>query len=128
MNRNENGVFSQKLRAGKRRTYFFDVRETKSDDYYITITEKKRRQDGSFDRHKIYIYKEDFNKFLSTLETSMNHVKEELLPDYDFDEFTREAEEVPSYVPSDQEYLNENNEKDTSVNKENPTTDFDISF
>ena len=90
----KDGIYSQRLRAGKRRTYFFDVRTTKSEDYYITITEsKKRYNDDGYDRHKIFIYKEDFNKFLSALENTVNHVKDELLPEYDFDEFDREPEE-----------------------------------
>ena len=62
-NRSEN-VFSRKIRAGRRRTYFFDVRTTKGNDYYLTITESKKRQGGDgCERHKIFIYKEDFNKF-----------------------------------------------------------------
>ena len=59
-------IFSQVLRAG-RRTYFFDVRETKAGDYYLTITESKKftHEDGSFHykKHKIYLYKEDFSEF-----------------------------------------------------------------
>lgn len=90
----DNGVYSQRLRAGKRRTYFFDVRTTKADDYYITITEsKKRYDDDGYDRHKIFVYKEDFNKFLAAFENTVNHVKEELMPNYDFTEFDREPEE-----------------------------------
>lgn len=91
---NDNGVYSQRLRAGKRRTYFFDVRSTKSEDFYITITEsKKRYNDDGYDRHKIFLYKEDFNKFTKALENTVAHVKEELMPDYDFHEFDREPEE-----------------------------------
>ena len=63
-------IFSKVLRAG-RRTYFFDVRSTKADDYYLTITESKKftNDDGSFHykKHKIYIYKEDFNEFKEIL-------------------------------------------------------------
>lgn len=88
------GIYSQRLRAGKRRTYFFDVRTTKSDDYYITITESKKRYDGDgYDRHKIFLYKEDFNKFETALHNTVNHIKSELLPEYDFTEFDREPEE-----------------------------------
>lgn len=82
-------VFSNKLRAGKRRTYFFDVQKTKSNDYYLTITESTKRPDESYSRHKIFIYKEDFNKFLESLTDTIEHVKTELLPEYDFDEFAR---------------------------------------
>jgi hypothetical protein len=63
-------IFSKVLRAG-RRTYFFDVRATKADDYYLTITESKKftNDDGSFHykKHKIYIYKEDFSEFKDIL-------------------------------------------------------------
>ena len=61
-------VYSQKVKAGKRRTYFFDVRKTKGADYYITITESTRRfEDDSYSRHKIFLYKEDFNRFVESL-------------------------------------------------------------
>jgi len=87
-------VYSLRLRAGKRRTYFFDVRPTRSEDFYLTITESKKRfDDDGYDRHKLFLYKEDFNKFMKALEMAMNHVKDELMPDYDFDEFTREIDE-----------------------------------
>ena len=57
-------VFSSKIRAGKRRTYFFDVRATKGNDYFLTITESRKRfDDNGYDRSKIFLYKEDFNKF-----------------------------------------------------------------
>ena len=57
-------VFSKKVRAGKRRTYFFDVRQTKGDDYYLTLTESTRRINGDgYERHKIFLYKEDFKDF-----------------------------------------------------------------
>ncbi len=87
-------VYSNKVRAGKRRTYFFDVRQTKGDDYYLTLTEStKRFNDDGYERHKIFLYKEDFNRFLSGLEDAVNHVKTELMPDYDYDEYTRRHEE-----------------------------------
>lgn len=87
-------VYTNKVRAGRRRTYFFDVRKTKGEDYYVTITESTKKFNGDgYERHKIFIYKEDFNRFLSSLEDTVNHVKTELLPDYDFDEFTKKQEE-----------------------------------
>lgn len=86
-------VYSTKIRAGKR-TYFFDVHSTRSDDYYITITESKKRFDGKFEKHKIFLYKEDFNKFSNTLTGVINHIKTELLPDYDYDEFDRRREQA----------------------------------
>ena len=89
--RNERSdMFSKPVRAGKR-TYFFDVKSTKGNDYYLTITESKKRfDDGSFVKHKIFLYKEDFNKFVEALTETVNHVKTELMPDYNFEEFSRE--------------------------------------
>ena len=87
-------IFSERVRAGKR-TYFFDVKATRSNDYYLTITESKRKyqNDGySYEKHKIFLYKEDFNKFMKALNQSVNHVKEELLPDVDFDQFDKVQE------------------------------------
>jgi Protein of unknown function (DUF3276) len=82
-------VYSTKIRAGKR-TYFFDVKETRSNDYYITITESKRRFSGDgYEKHKIFLYKEDFNKFMGRLTETIDYVKTTLLPDYDYDEFDR---------------------------------------
>lgn len=87
-------VYSNKIRAGKRRTYFFDVRKTKGDDFYLTLTESTKKFHGDrYERHKIFLYKEDFNRFLAGLEDAINHVKTELLPDYDFEEFDRRQEE-----------------------------------
>jgi len=87
-------VYSRKVRAGKRRTYFFDVRRTKGDDFYLTLTEStKKFNDDGYERHKLFLYKEDFNRFLTNLEDVINHVKTELMPDYDYDEYTRRHEE-----------------------------------
>lgn len=83
-------VYSTKVRAGKRRTYFFDVRKTKGEDYYITLTESTKKFDGNgYERHKIFLYKEDFNRFLNGITDSINHVKNELMPDYDYEEFEK---------------------------------------
>ena len=76
-------IFSERVRAGKR-TYFFDVKATRSNDYYLTITESKRKykDDGyTYEKHKIFLYKEDFDKFVSALNNTVNHVKNELMPD-----------------------------------------------
>ena len=85
-------VFSKRIRAGKRRTYFFDVRATRGNDYYITITEsrKKFNEDG-YDRHKIFLYKEDFNKFIKALGETVDYVKTDLMPDFDFDAFNHDT-------------------------------------
>lgn len=86
-------VYSKKIRAGKR-TYFFDVKATRGNDYYLIITESKRGfDDGQFVKHKIFLYKEDFNKFLAGLSETIDHVKEELMPDYDFEQFDRGEED-----------------------------------
>ena len=87
-------IFSERVRAGKR-TYFFDVKATRSNDYYLTITESKRRykDDGyTYEKHKIFLYKEDFNKFIKAFNTTVDYVKDELLPEVDFDKFDRERE------------------------------------
>ncbi len=87
-------IYSQRVRAGKR-TYFFDVKATRSNDYYLTITESRRRykDDGYFyEKHKIFLYKEDFNKFMTALEETVGHVKEELMPDYDFNQYEHDDE------------------------------------
>ena len=90
-------IFSKKIRAGKR-TYFFDVKSTKGNDYFITITESKKRfDDGSFIKHKIFLYKEDFNKFMEALTETVNHIKTELMPEYNFDEFVRDNNDRGDY-------------------------------
>ena len=87
-------MFSKKVRAGKRRTYFFDVRKTKGEDYYLTLTESTKKFNGEgYERHKIFLYKEDFNRFVSCLEEVVDHIKTELMPEYDYDEYTRRHEE-----------------------------------
>ncbi len=87
-------VFSKKVRAGKRRTYFFDVRQTKGDDYYLTLTESTRRINGDgYERHKIFLYKEDFNRFQGGLDEAINYIKTDLMPDYDYEEFDRRQAE-----------------------------------
>ncbi len=104
-------IFSKVLRAG-RRTYFFDVRATKADDYYITITESKKftEEDGSFHfkKHKIYLYKEDFASFSEILNdmTSyvLNHKGEEVISERhqkDFKkEYLLEKVEMEEAIPS----------------------------
>lgn len=91
-------VYSKRIRAGKRRTYFFDVRTTRGNDYYLTITESRKRfNDDGYDRHKIFLYKEDFNKFLKALTEAVDHVKTELMPDFDFDAFNHENDGDEGY-------------------------------
>lgn len=96
--RNTESIFSKRIKAGKRRTYFFDVRETRGSDYFITITESKKRfNDDGYDRHKMFIYKEDFNKFLAALTETVDYVKTELMPDFDFDAFNHDDSEEREY-------------------------------
>lgn len=72
-------LFTRRVRAGKR-TYFFDVKATKSQkDFYITITESKRVGENNYEKHKIFLYKEDFDKFIDALGETVEHVKNELL-------------------------------------------------
>ncbi len=84
-------IYSKRIRAGKRRTYFFDVRATRGNDYYLTITESRKRfDDNGYDRHKVFLYKEDFNKFIKALNEAVDFVKTELMPDFDFDAFNHD--------------------------------------
>jgi len=118
-------VFSKRIRAGKRRTYFFDVRKTRGDDYYLTLTESTKKFNGEgYERHKIFLYKEDFNRFLDGLEEAINHVKSELMPDYDYDEFTRRHEE---YENENKENQGQNNSP-TSSSEEEVKTEDDMSW
>jgi len=91
-------VYSTRVRAGKRRTYFFDVRATRGNDYFLTITESRKRFDNNgYDRHKVFIYKEDFNKFIKAVNEAIDFVKTELMPDFDFDAFNHDE----AYNPED---------------------------
>lgn len=88
-------IYSKRIRAGKRRTYFFDVRATRGNDYYLTITESRKRfNDNGYDRHKIFLYKEDFNKFIKALTEAVDHVKTQLMPDFDFDAYNHDEVEM----------------------------------
>src|ERR1700759_1173728 len=93
-NREREEVYSKKVRAGKR-TYFFDVKATRSNDYYVTITEsKKRLEDGVFIKHKIFLYKEDFEKFTEGLKETVEYIKanqEVQEKRYEFTESTAEV-------------------------------------
>jgi hypothetical protein len=100
-------VYSTRIRAGKRRTYFFDVRATRGNDYFLTITESRKRFDNNgYDRHKIFLYKEDFNKFLKAITEAVDYVKTELMPDFDFDAFNHDDAEFDgdgNFVPRTQD-------------------------
>lgn len=121
----EKDIFSKVLRAG-RRTYFFDVRATKADDYYITITESKKftEEDGSyhFKKHKIYLYKEDFaafNEILSEMtEYVINHKGEEVISERHQKDFKKESD----YSDSQQE----EEEEETTTTSSNSYTDINF--
>lgn len=113
-------IYSKRIRAGKRRTYFFDVRATRGNDYYLTITESRKRfDDNGYDRHKIFLYKEDFNKFIKALGEAVDYVKTELMPDFNFDAFNHDevAEEVnhDGAVAAEQESVQEKPVESTPV-------------
>lgn len=98
--RNNESLYSKRVKAGKRRTYFFDVRATRGNDNFITITESKKRfDDNGYDRHKMFLYKEDFNKFLAGLTETINYVKTDLMPDFDFDAFNHDDDEEMTAAP-----------------------------
>ncbi|HOG20747.1 MAG TPA: DUF3276 family protein [Salinivirgaceae bacterium] len=98
--RERDEIFSKAVRAGKR-TYFFDVKSTRKNDYYLTITESKKRFDPdgghSFEKHKLFLYKEDFEKFREGLDEVFNYIQENL---------SDEISEKPSAENSDDNFLN----------------------
>ncbi|MBM3430534.1 MAG: DUF3276 family protein [Bacteroidetes bacterium] len=79
MNNDQNEIYSKVVRAGKR-TYFFDIKSTKSNDLYITLTESKKTfgedGDGNYQKHKIFLYKEDFEKFREGLDDVLTKIEE----------------------------------------------------
>lgn len=134
----EESVFSKRVRAGKRRTYFLDVKKTKGEDFFITITESTRREDGyGYKRHKIFLYKEDFNRFVASLNEVVNHVKTDLMPDFDYEEFDRrqaeweaqnrdfEEDESGAVENEIHDELEEEQDEDTSDKKERRKKDDD---
>lgn len=78
MENNREEIYTKAVRAGKR-TYFFDVKATRNNDYYLTITESKKTFDNdgaqNFEKHKIFLYKEDFEKFAEGLEDVVSYIK-----------------------------------------------------
>ena len=83
-NRYRGEVYSKRVPAGKR-TYFFDIKTTRSgEDFFLTITESKRLDESRYEKHKIFLYKEDFGKFVAAMHEAVSFVKDECLPDYEF--------------------------------------------
>ena len=116
-------VYSRKIRAGKRRTYFFDVRKTKGEDFYLTLTESTRKFNGDgYERHKIFLYKEDFNRFMDSLQEVVEHIKTELMPEYDYDEFTRRHEEYDAQDFDERDDRGEEEFDDEPVKEQRPAT------
>ncbi|NQV72001.1 DUF3276 family protein [bacterium] len=77
-------IYSKRVPAGKR-TYFFDVKTTRSGkDFFLTITESKRIDEHRYEKHKIFLYKEDFGKFVSAMHEAVRFVQDECLPGYEF--------------------------------------------
>ena len=111
MSDNRDEIYSKSLRAG-RRTYFFDVRSTRADDFYLTITESKRdfNEDGTpfYKKHEIYLYKEDFQNFKDHLNEMVDYIIKE------------RGEEIISLKKEEKS----DTEVPTEENKEEPTTDF----
>lgn len=115
----QESVYSNKVRAGRRRTYFFDVRQTKGEDYYVTLTESTKKFNGDgYTRHKIFLYKEDFNRFLEGLNDAVSHVKNELMPDYDYEQFDRRQEEWEKQKQLEKEEQEANPQPATEENSE----------
>ena len=84
-------IYSKRVRAGKR-TYFFDVKATRGNDFYLTLTESRRLPQGdgfTYEKQKMFLYKEDFAKFIEALQETIDYVKTELMPDTDFSQFDR---------------------------------------
>ena len=133
-NKNEYNVeeiFSKVLRAG-RRTYFFDVRETKAGDYYLTITESKKftNEDGTFyyKKHKIYLYKEDFDDFNSSLNETFDFIIEKKGKEVISDKHDKDFESKKKEVTSDKE-TEKTNKDDDKKSDDDDSKDFaDVDF
>ncbi len=117
------GYFSKKLKAGKRRTYFFDVRSTKQGDFFLTITESKKKFEGEgYESHKIFLYKEDFKKFVEALNEAVDYIKTDLMPDFDYES------ERPSRPANDSNFSEKNRDDNSTAHREaadhqqNPST------
>lgn len=96
-------IYSRRIPAGKR-TYFFDVKSTRSgDDFFVTITESKRIDEGRYEKHKLFLYKEDFGKFLRAFHEVVGHIRDECLPDYDFEDLP-ELSGLDNGIGHDDEY------------------------
>jgi hypothetical protein len=104
-------LYSKRVKAGKR-TYFFDVKSTRGNDFYLTITESKKRftdEGFHYEKHKIFLYKEDFSKFVESLEEAIVEIKA-LMPEYDFNQVEgSEMQEFQANEPTNDEVSSEAN-------------------
>jgi len=106
-------IYSVSVRAGKR-TYFFDVKSTRRDEFYLTITESKKRfeQDGNFhfEKHKIFLYKEDFEKFMDGLQEVVTFIDQNQVDEYeeqhDFTELNAAEEPVMETTVGPKDFTN----------------------
>ena len=121
-------IFSKSVRAGKR-TYFFDVKTTRRNDYYLTLTESKKRfnRDGRFyfEKHKIFLYKEDFEKFTDGLAEAIGYIKEnapEILEREEIENNSMETAEPVTEEAIEQETVNEEVESETTETVETAET------
>lgn len=92
--RDKESIYSKRVRAGKR-TYFFDVKSTRANDFYLIITESRRQPKGdgfTYEKNKLFLYKEDFDKFTDALREAVEHVKTNLMPEIDFSQFNQSPE------------------------------------
>lgn len=127
-------IFSRVLRAG-RRTYFFDVRETKAGDYYLTITESKKftNEDGTFyyKKHKIYLYKEDFDDFNSSLNETFDFIiekkgKEVISDKHDKDFESKKKEDTSKEDTSKEDTKDKDAKKSDDVDTSKDFADVDF--
>ena len=133
-NKNEYNVeeiFSKVLRAG-RRTYFFDVRETKAGDYYLTITESKKftNEDGTFyyKKHKIYLYKEDFDDFNSSMNETFDFIIEKKGKEVISDKHDKDFESKKTEANSDEDATDVDKKDEKKSDKDSSSDDSSKDF
>jgi hypothetical protein len=124
-------IFSKSVRAGKR-TYFFDVKTTRRNDYYLTLTESKKRfnRDGRFyfEKHKIFLYKEDFEKFTDGLTEAIEYIKEnapEILEREEIESIAMETSEPLAEDVIEHETVNEEEQSLTTETAETAESSFE---
>ncbi len=122
----EDIVYSKKIKAGKKRTYFIDAKKAKNDDYYLVITESIRRLDSDkYQKHKIFLYKEDFNRFLAGLEDVMNYFKHDLLPDFDYEMYDNREDQFYDANGSKPSFKSESSSLGEATDHAEPKIDLD---